>query len=156
MYDEYSTPARWSRITLAYTTRIAWCCLFSYFIGELQRDGLWACPQFSSYSWWGLEYYMYHCWQTIPSTFGEKLMYASYTTDRPGSSVGHPLGALALICLCVLLTWLTYAYGMLCQDNAASWRVFTTPMCMPIVLTGHFNSCMLVINYWSLYHQGAW
>ncbi len=42
--------------------------------------------------------------KTIPSTFWEKLMYASYTTDQPQSSVGHPVGALALICLWVLLT----------------------------------------------------
>jgi hypothetical protein len=26
-------------------------------------------------------------------------MYVSYTTDQPGSSVGHPEGALSLICL---------------------------------------------------------
>jgi hypothetical protein len=32
-------------------------------------------------------------------------------------SAGHPEGALAIICLWVLLTWLTYAYGMLCQDD---------------------------------------
>ena len=84
--------------------------------------------------------------KTIPSTFWEKLMYVSYTTDRPGPSVGHPVGALALICLWVLLTWLTYDYGMLFQDNIASWRVFTTPMYMPIVWTRHFNSCMFTIN----------
>jgi hypothetical protein len=40
--------------------------------------------------------------KTIPSTFWEKLMYASYTTDRPGSSVGHHICALAMICLWVL------------------------------------------------------
>jgi hypothetical protein len=85
--------------------------------------------------------------KTIPSTFWEKLMYASYTTDRPRSSVGHPVGALALSCIWILLTWLTYAYGMLSQDDIPSWRVFTTPMCMPIVWTGHFNSCLFVINY---------
>ncbi len=85
--------------------------------------------------------------KTIPSTFWEKLMYASYNTDRPESSVGHPVCALALSCLWVLLTWSTYAYGMPSQDDVASWRVFTTPMCMPIVWTGHFNSCMFVINY---------
>jgi hypothetical protein len=44
-------------------------------------------------------------------------MYVSYTTDQPGSSVGHSTGALALICLWVLLAWLTYAYVMLCQDD---------------------------------------
>jgi hypothetical protein len=31
--------------------------------------------------------------KTIPSTFGEKLMYVSYTTDWPESSVRHPEGA---------------------------------------------------------------
>ncbi len=34
-------------------------------------------------------------------------------------SLGHPTGALAIICLWVLLTWLTYSYGMLCQDDVA-------------------------------------
>ncbi len=82
-----------------HTARIAWCCLFSYFINELRRDGLWACPQLSSYSWWGCEYNMYHCWQYHTFNFWEKLMYVSYTTDRPGVSVRHPEGALASICL---------------------------------------------------------
>ncbi len=36
------------------------------------------------------------CWQNYTvNFFWEKLMYVSYTTDRPGSSVGHPAGALA-------------------------------------------------------------
>jgi hypothetical protein len=35
-------------------------------------------------------------------TFGGVLMYASYTTDHPGVSVGHPVYALAKICLWVL------------------------------------------------------
>jgi hypothetical protein len=34
-------------------------------------------------------------------------------------SLGHPAGALAIICLWVLLTWLTYTNGMLCQDDVA-------------------------------------
>ena len=38
-------------------------------------------------------------------------------------SVGHPAGAPAIICLWVLLTWLTYAYGMLCQDDIAPGEV---------------------------------
>jgi hypothetical protein len=63
VYDEYSTLARWSKVTHLCTPRIAWCCLFSYFISELRRGGLWACPQLSSYSWWGCEYNMYCCWQ---------------------------------------------------------------------------------------------
>jgi hypothetical protein len=117
IYDACATSAWWSRVTLSYTARIIWCCLFSYFIRELRRDGMWAYPQLSSYSRWGWEYSMYRCWQTTPSAFWGKLMYVSYNTDRPGSSAGHPTGALALICLWVLLTWLTYAYGMLCQDD---------------------------------------
>jgi hypothetical protein len=46
-------------------------------------------------------------------------MYVSYTTDQPGSSVGHPEGALAITCCWVLFTCLIYAYGMLCQDDVA-------------------------------------
>jgi hypothetical protein len=56
--------------------------------------------------------------KTILLTLWGKLMYVSHTTDQP-VSVGHPAGALAIIRLWVLLTWLTYAYGMLCQDDVA-------------------------------------
>jgi hypothetical protein len=35
--------------------------------------------------------------KTITLTFWGKLMYMIYTTDRPGSSVGHPTGALVII-----------------------------------------------------------
>jgi hypothetical protein len=56
--------------------------------------------------------------KTILLTLWGKLMYVSYTTDWP-ISVGHIAGALAIICLWVLLTWLTYAYWMLCQDDVA-------------------------------------
>jgi hypothetical protein len=48
--------------------------------------------------------------------------------------VGHPAGALAIICCWVLLTWLTYAYGVLCQDDIAPGKCFTPPMCIPFVL----------------------
>ncbi len=34
--------------------------------------------------------------KTLLSTFWGKLMYVSYTTDWPGVSVGHPIGALAI------------------------------------------------------------
>jgi hypothetical protein len=39
--------------------------------------------------------------KTILLTFWGKLMYVSYTTDWPGVSVGHPVAALAIICLWV-------------------------------------------------------
>ncbi len=58
-------------------------------------------------------------------------MYVSYTTDWPVASVGHPAGAQALICLWVLLTWLTYANGMSHQDDMTPGES-TCPMCMPI------------------------
>jgi hypothetical protein len=38
----------------------------------------------------------------ITFNFWEKLMYGSYTTDRAGGSLGHPAGAVALICCWVL------------------------------------------------------
>jgi hypothetical protein len=42
------------------------------------------------------EYNVYHLLTKLYlQLFWEKLMYVSYTTDRPGSSVGHPAGALA-------------------------------------------------------------
>ena len=154
--------------------RISWCCLFSYFISELWGDGLWACTQLRSYSWWGCEYYMYHCRQKYTSNFMGKVDVCELYYWSASVLVGHPAGALAIICLWALLTWLTYAYGMLCQDGIApgefllyqyafqlfwtghiSWRVFTLPMCMLLFWTGHINSCMFMINYWSLYHQAA-
>jgi hypothetical protein len=40
MYDTYSTPMMWFQVRVAYTTRIRWCCLFSYVTSELWRDRL--------------------------------------------------------------------------------------------------------------------
>jgi hypothetical protein len=37
--------------------------------------------------------------KTVSSSLGN-LMYVSYTTDQPGASVGHPIGALALSIVC--------------------------------------------------------
>ncbi len=63
-------------------------------------------------------------------------------------SVGHPTGALAIIYLWVLLTWLAYAYGTLCQDDVASGEVLLFQCaCQLFFLTGHINSCMFMINY---------
>jgi hypothetical protein len=80
---------------------------------------LWACTQLRSYSWWGCEYYMYHCRQKYTSNFMGKVDVCELYYWSASVLVGHPAGALAIICLWVLLTWLTYAYGMLCQDDVA-------------------------------------
>ncbi len=114
-------------------TRISWCCLFSYFISELWGDGLWACPQLSSYSWWGCEYNMYCCWQNYTSNFMGKADVRELYYWSASVSVGHPAGALAIICHWVLLTWLTYTYRIPMSRWHSSQRVFTRPICMPII-----------------------
>jgi hypothetical protein len=63
-------------------------------------------------------------------------------------SVGHPAGALAIICLWILLTWLTYAYRMLCQDDIAPGEFLLVQCaCQLFFWTEHINSCMFMINY---------
>ncbi len=146
-YDEYSTPVSWSRVTFVHTARITWCCLFSYFISELRRGGLWACPQLSSYSWWGCEYNMYRLMTKLYLwLIWEKLMYVSYTTNQPGSSVRHPAGALAIICLWVLWPGWLMLYGMQCQDDIAPGEFLLLQCACHFFWTGHFNSCMFTIN----------
>jgi hypothetical protein len=84
--------------------------------------------------------------KTILLTFGGKLMYVSYTTDWP-VSVGHPTGALAIICCWVLLICLTYAYGMLCQDDIVPGEFFLLQCACQFFWTGHINPCKFMINY---------
>ncbi len=135
--------------------RITWCCLFSYFIRDLWRYGLWACPQLSSYSWWGCEYNMYRCWQNYTSNFLGKADVCELYYWLTSVSVGHPAGALVIICCWVLSTWLTYAYGMLCQDDIALGEFLLLQCACHFFWTGHINSCVFMINCWSLYHQAA-
>ncbi len=129
----YPTPVRWSRVTLTCTARIRWCCLFSYFVSKLRRDGLWACPQLSSYSWWGCEYNIYCWWQNYLQLLGEVDVFELYYWPaRVFSRASWRCSGFTLSL--GSLTWLTYAYGMRCQDEVASWRVFTPPMCMLVFL----------------------
>jgi hypothetical protein len=85
--------------------------------------------------------------KTILPTLWGKLMYVSYTTDWPVfSRASHRCSA--IICLWVLLTWLTYAYGMLCQDDVAPGEVLLFQCaCQLLFWTGHIESCMFMINY---------
>ncbi len=87
-------------------TRIAWCFMLSYLISELRMDGLWACPQLSSYSWWGCEYNTYHCWQNYTfNLLGEVDVYELYywlaswfnRASHRCSSYSLSLGALGLL-----------------------------------------------------------
>ncbi len=132
--DEYSTPARWSRVMLAHIIRIAWCCLFSYFISELRRDELWACPQLSSYYWWGCEYNMYHCWQNCTFNFlGEVDICELYYW--PASVFSRAFWRCSSLNLSVSsLTWLTYAFWDALSRWRWFWRVLTPPTCMPNIL----------------------
>jgi hypothetical protein len=158
IYDEYFTPVWWSKGMLVYTTRIAWYYLFYYFISELRRNGVWACPQLSSYFWWSCEYNMYHCRQNYTFNFREKLMYLSYTTDQPGSSVVHPEGALALFCLWVLLHGWLPLMGCIVKMTSLPGEFLLIQFACQFCWTGHFNSCMFMYDQLliKLYHQAAW
>ncbi len=142
-------------------TRISWCCLFSYFISELWGDGLWACPQLSSYSWLGCEYNMYCCWQNYTSNFMGKADVCELYYWLASVPVGHPAGALAIICLWVLLTWLHYAYGMLCQDDMATGE-FLVVQCACQLFFGlgtstHVCSWSITDHYIIMWHGShAW
>ncbi len=126
--------------------RISWCCLFSYFISELQRDGLWACPQLISSSDEAVSIICNFVDRNILLTFWGKLMYVSYTTDWSGVSVGHPIGALDIFCLWALWHgWLTL---MGCSVKMTLLLESSTcPMCMPIPICRiwQFNSHMFMI-----------
>ncbi len=45
------------------------------------------------------------------------MTYINYTTEQSGGSVGHPAGALAIVCFWFFYIWLTYAHGMRCQEK---------------------------------------
>ncbi len=83
--------------------------------------------------------------KTILLILWGKLMYVSYTTDWP-ISVGHIAGALAIICLWVLLKWLTYAYGMLCQDDVAPVEVLLIQCARQLFLDWAHQLMYVMIN----------
>ncbi len=77
-------------------------------------------------------------------------------------SVGSPAGALAIIWRWVLLTWLTYAYGMLCQDDIAP-REFLLLQCacyyFGLGTSTHVCSWSITDHYiikWRVCHAWYW
>jgi hypothetical protein len=119
---------------LVHTTRIAWCCLFSYFISELRRGGLWACPQLSSYSWWGREYNMYRLLTKLylQPFLGEVDVCELYYW--PARVFSRASCRCSTLNLCVgYITWLTYALWDALSRWHCSWRVLTPSMCIPII-----------------------
>jgi hypothetical protein len=154
-YDAYSTPIRWSRATLIYLPG-SFCVACSPIL-SVCFEGM-GCEPVLNLAATPDEAVSIICTvvdKIILLTLWGKLMYVSYTTDRPVfsrasrrcSSYNLSLGSFDMIDLCLwdaLSRW------------RSSWRVFTCPMCMPIIFwTGHINSCMFMIKYWLFYHQVA-
>jgi hypothetical protein len=153
-YDAYSTPIRWSRIMLSYlpgSVGVACSPILS-----VSFEGM-GCEPVLNLAATPDEAVSKICTivdKTILLNLCGKLMYVSYTTDRPVfsrashrcSSYNFSLGSFDMVDLHL------WALSRWCS----SWRGFTLPMCMPIIfLTGHINSCIFMINYWSLYRQAA-
>ncbi len=157
VYDEYSTHARRSRVMLVHTTRIAWCCLFSFFIIELRRGGLWACPQLSSYSWWGCEYNMYHCWQNYTfNLLGEvDVCELYYWPARVFHRASWKCTSLKLSVDSFNMVDLRF-YWMHCQDDVNPGEFWLLQCACQFCWTGHFKSCMFLVHLWLLYHPAAW
>ncbi len=108
---------------------------------------------------------MYRCWQNYTSNFMGKVDVCELYYWSVSVFVGHPTGAVAIICLWVLLTWLTYAYGMLCEEDVAPGEFFTPQMCMPFFFglgtSTHVCSWSITDHYiikWHVSHAwyGCW
>ncbi len=97
-------------------TRISWCCLTPILSVSFKGMGCEPVLDLSATPDEAVSIMCTFVDKTRLLTFWGKLMYVSHTTDWPGVSVGHPVDALAIICLWVL--W-SYAYGMLGQDDIA-------------------------------------
>ncbi len=146
VYDEYSTPARWSRVMLAHTTRIVWCCLFSYLISELRRGGLWPVLNLAATPEEAGSIICTVVDKTIPSTFlGEvDVCELYYWLARVFSRASHRCSSYNLSV--GSLTWLTYALWDACQDDIAPGEYWLLQCACQFFWTGHFNSCMFTIN----------
>ncbi len=131
-YDAYSTPIRWSRIMLSYLPGSVG--VFCSPILSVSFKGM-GCEPVLNLAATPDEVVSIICTvvdKTILLTLWWKLMYVSYTTDRPVfsrashrcSSYNLSLGSFDMVDLCLwdaLSRW------------GSSWRGFTLPMCMPII-----------------------
>ncbi len=111
--------------------------------------------QLISYFWCGFKYNMYHCWQIYNSNFmGKADVCELYNWLACFSRASHRCSSNNL--LVVFLNMVDLCLRDALSRWRSSQRVFTCPLCMPIIfLTGNINSCMFMINYWSLYYQVA-
>jgi hypothetical protein len=122
-YDAYSTPIRWLRVTLSYlpgSVGVAYSPILSVSFEEMGCEpvlNLVATPDEA------LSIICTVVNKTILQTLWGKLMYVSYTTDWLVFSRASHRRSSYNLSLGVLLTWLTYAYGMLCQDDIAPREV---------------------------------
>ncbi len=154
-YGAYSTPIRWSRVTLSYLPGSVGVACSSFLSVSFERIG---CEPVLNLVATPDEAVSIICTvvnKTILQTLWGKLMYVSYTTDQPVFSRAS--------CRCSSYNLSLVSFDMvdLCLWDAlsrcrSSWRGFTLPMCMPIIFwTGHINTCMFMINYWSFHHPAA-
>ncbi len=154
-YDAYSLPIRWSRVTLSYSPgSVSFACSP---ILSVSFEGM-GCEPILNLAASPDETVSIICTvvnKTILLTLWGKLMYVSYTTDRPVfirascrcSSYNLSLGTFNMI---DLRLWDA------CQDDVAPGKFLLVQCaCQLFFWTGHINSCMFMINYWSLYHQVA-
>ncbi len=153
-YDAYFTPIRWSRVILIYlpgSFSVACSPILS-----LSFEGT-GCEPVLNLAATPDEAVSIVCTvvdKTILLTLWGKLIYVSYTTDRPVfsrasrrcSSYNLSLGSFDMV---DLRLWDA------CQDDVAHGKFVLLQCACQLFWAGHINSCMFMINYWSLYHQGA-
>ena len=135
--------------------RIAWCLLFSYFISELWRDGLWACSQLISYSWWGCEYNIYCCWQnyTFDLLVRSWCIWAILLLAMVFSRASRRCFSLNLSV--GSLTWLTYTLWDALSKDIAPGEFWFSNVHANFLLDWALQLMYVQNQFWLLYHQAA-
>ncbi len=154
-YDAYSTPIRWSRVRLSFLPESVGVACSPILSVSFEEMGCELVLNSAATPYEAVSIICTIVNKTILLTLWGKLMYVSYTTNWPVfsrascrcSSYSLSFGSFDMVDLCL---WDALS------RRRSSWRVFTCPMCMPIIFwTGHINSCMFMISYWLLYYQVA-